>query len=87
MLVLCKLSCVSATRASISGGIVPVCQRAAEWSDGVRLVYMISMSEPAIIKKQRNPPRTRQLRVVQVQFLEQDQVSDAGRNDALRRWG
>jgi hypothetical protein len=44
MLVLCKLRYVSATRAPISGGIVPVCQRAAEWSDGVRLVYMISMS-------------------------------------------
>ena len=37
MLMLCKLRYVSATRASISGGIVPVCQRAAEWSDGVKI--------------------------------------------------
>ena len=42
MLVPAKLRYVSATRALISGGIVPVCQRAAEWSDGVRWVYMIS---------------------------------------------
>ena len=45
MLVPPNLRFVSATRASISGGIVPVCQRAAEWSDGVRLVYMISCLE------------------------------------------
>ena len=35
---------VSAARAPISGGIVPVYQRAAAWLDGVRLVYIIMQS-------------------------------------------
>ena len=39
-----NMRAVRATRAPISGGIEPVCQRAAEWSNGVRSVYIISLS-------------------------------------------
>ena len=50
--------------------------------------FVIPLPEPAIIMviilKQRNPPRTRQHREVQPQCVEQDQVFDAGRNDAWR---
>ena len=36
---------------------------------------------------ERNPTRTGNLRVTKVQYVELDQVFDAGGNDAWRRWG